>query len=488
MSFQIPGPSAPPGWMPAGVLRRSRGHGSGQQRSPGRGYQSGHRLMRRDAWRSPTMRRAFTLAALLFGTCRQEVSAGTLQHYEYLFPDQDIYVYDEDDGFRLVDKIDLPGVRGIRGVAVSTSEAMLYISFGGDGGPNWKRVHAQVQPAEKNHRMDEALRHRHRQHGHLSRRQEDSICRPESSLETGSFAEPWTRQSGGCWAIALALLTIVGGQSSIATMATWLAGLREDRVRTTRSSAWTELVSIWAGDLRVLSGRRYGYKSSHSGDRPARRYGWPFTINGAGTLAYTTATRFLGFQVSDITTGGVLYTVRGFGAPFPYDPATFSPSAPSHGISLSPDEKELYVLDAPNSHVHVFDVSGVPAAPPRQVADIEFVDGRGGDGMPLRLRERWLGSAQPGGRFVFVGDSGDVIDTARRAIVANLDPLRNTRKHLEITWQDGVPTSTSTRSGVGMSDKTVRRATAVRWQSAGPEGVPQATLPLGECVRVDRSS
>src|SRR3954468_19299999 len=66
--------------------------------------------MRRDAWCSPTMRRAFTLAALLFGTCRHEASAGTLQRYEYVFPDQSIYVYDEDDGFRLVDKVDLPGV------------------------------------------------------------------------------------------------------------------------------------------------------------------------------------------------------------------------------------------------------------------------------------------------------------------------------------------------------------------------------------------
>src|SRR3954453_3260756 len=136
MSFQIPGPSALPGRMSAGVLRRSRNHGSGQQRSASRGRQSGHQLMRRDAWCSPTMRRAFTLAALLFGTCRHEASAGTLQRYEYVFPDQSIYVYDEDDGFRLVDKVDLPGVRGIRGVAVSTSDAMLYISFGGDSGPN----------------------------------------------------------------------------------------------------------------------------------------------------------------------------------------------------------------------------------------------------------------------------------------------------------------------------------------------------------------
>src|SRR5690348_4846738 len=136
MSYQTPDHSALPGLMPAGVSRQSRGRGSGQQRRTGREYQSAHQLMQRDTWCSPSMRRAFTLAALLFGTCRHEVSAGTVQHYEYVFPDQGIYVYDEDDGFRLVEKVDLPGVRGIRGVVASTSDAMLYISFGGDGGPN----------------------------------------------------------------------------------------------------------------------------------------------------------------------------------------------------------------------------------------------------------------------------------------------------------------------------------------------------------------
>ena len=34
----------------------------------------------------------------------------------------------------------------------------------------------------------------------------------------------------------------------------------------------------------------------------------PFTINGRQTLAYTTATGFLGFQVSSISSGQVLYT------------------------------------------------------------------------------------------------------------------------------------------------------------------------------------
>jgi DNA-binding beta-propeller fold protein YncE len=168
----------------------------------------------------------------------------------------------------------------------------------------------------------------------------------------------------------------------------------------------------------------------------------PFTINGEETLAYTTATRFLGFQVSDIATGHVLYTVDGFGSQFVYDPTTFPVDGPCHGISLSPDEREIYVLDAPNRHVHVFDVSGVPSQPPRQVADIEV------QLVAADQRDGWVQHSRDG-RFVFVGDSGEVIDTASRIVVASLAALRDTRKHLDVIWQDGVPVATSTRTGVG---------------------------------------
>ena len=62
----------------------------------------------------------------------------------------------------------------------------------------------------------------------------------------------------------------------------------------------------------------------------------PFTINGSETLAFTTARSFLGFQVSSIKTGEVLYNVRSPG--FSFDPATFH-RTPDHGISLSPNER-----------------------------------------------------------------------------------------------------------------------------------------------------
>jgi DNA-binding beta-propeller fold protein YncE len=180
----------------------------------------------------------------------------------------------------------------------------------------------------------------------------------------------------------------------------------------------------------------------------------PFTINGKETLAFTTATGYLGFQVSSITSGQVLYTVPVSG-PFPYKAGQPGPSSPSHGISLSPDEKQLWVMDQPNSHVHVFDVSGLPATAPKQIADIKTTRTMTGSQVGCTydcLREGWLQHTLDG-RYVYVGDSGDVIDTTTLQSVANLEPLYNSRVFLEIDWQNGVPVATSTRSGLGYVTK-----------------------------------
>ncbi len=64
------------------------------------------------------------------------------------------------------------------------------------------------------------------------------------------------------------------------------------------------------------------------------------------------------------------------------------------------------------------------------------------------LADGWLQHSRDG-RFVYVGDEGDVIDTATRKAVTNLGPLYNTRKMLEIDWQNGVPIFTTSRQGMG---------------------------------------
>ncbi len=168
----------------------------------------------------------------------------------------------------------------------------------------------------------------------------------------------------------------------------------------------------------------------------------PFTINAAQTLAFTTSWSFLGFQVSDIKTGRVLYTVSPPG--FRFDAATFG-SIPDHGISLSPDGRQLYLIDTANGYVHVFDVSGLPDSAPHDIADIKLEH-------PPASADSWLQHSR-NGRYVYVGRSGDVIATATRKIVAYLPPLRDTTEFIEIDWRHGQPIDATSRYGVGYPSK-----------------------------------
>src|SRR6516162_8436055 len=61
-------------------------------------------------------------------------SAGAtlLHHYEYVFPDSSIYVYDMDNRGALVKHVNVPTSAGVRGTVASAASGMLYISFGSD--------------------------------------------------------------------------------------------------------------------------------------------------------------------------------------------------------------------------------------------------------------------------------------------------------------------------------------------------------------------
>src|SRR5205823_5204552 len=173
----------------------------------------------------------------------------------------------------------------------------------------------------------------------------------------------------------------------------------------------------------------------------------PFTVNGAETLAFIETSGFIGFDVADMVTGKILWTVAVPGYTYP----SGSFYAPSHGISLSPDEREIYITDWPNSKIHVFDVTGLPTKQPTLLATISTHDMTGSETpcFPNNCsKEGWVLHSRDG-RFAYVGDAGDVIDTATRQSVAFLTPLANTRKMLEIDWSNGLPVSTTTRYGLG---------------------------------------
>jgi DNA-binding beta-propeller fold protein YncE len=393
---------------------------------------------------------AAALASIVIGTlgtlgcdsqtrARATVPTATLatgvRHYEYVFPDRQMFVYDIDHGFRLVRQVALPGVRGIRGVAFSPRTHLLYISHGGDGGFNGNgsllAYNLLDGRAVWDHRFEFGI------DSMAISRDGARIYMPDGELADNGMWYVLDAHSGNV------IGKIEGGTGPHNT----LVGLSGRHVYLGgRYTPFLGVASTATG--RVI--KQIG---------PLRSGVRPFTINGRETLAYTTATGFLGFQVSSIETGRVLYTVP-FGPRFTWDPARFGPSAPSHGISLSPDERQLWVLDAPNSYVHAFDVSRGPHGRPRRIADIKLSDRLTGEESGCSYdcqRDGWLQHSRSG-CFVFVGDSGDVLSTLTFKPVAFLPALRDTRKMLEIDWRDGVPTSTSSRTGLGYVQRERRPA------------------------------
>ncbi|HEY3727582.1 MAG TPA: hypothetical protein VGL51_10435 [Solirubrobacteraceae bacterium] len=354
------------------------------------------------------------------------VASPTTRHYEYVFVDDAMYVYDADHRQRLVQLQPLDGIARIRGVAADIRTHMLYISHGGDGDGNGSGSLAEFDLLTNRIVWD---KHYGRGIDSLAVSRDGSrIYLPDGELSTDGIWSAIDARSGRV------VGQIRGGEGAHNTV----VGLTGRRV--------------------YLGGRNYPYLdvADTATDRVRRRIGplrsgvRPFTINGRETLAYTTATGFLGFQVSSIATGRVLYT-RGFGRRFGWNRAKFPVTAPSHGISLSPDERQLWVIDTPNAYVHVFDVSGLPRRPPRQIRNIRLSRSFAGNQTSCTQdcgRDGWLQHTLDG-CFVYVGDAGDVLSTSTFRSVGYLPALRNSREFLEIDWRGGVPVATSSRTGLG---------------------------------------
>ena len=160
----------------------------------------------------------------------------------------------------------------------------------------------------------------------------------------------------------------------------------------------------------------------------------PFTVNGSRTLCYVCVNELLGFEVGDIRTGERLHRIEVAG----FERGRVKRhGCPSHGIGLTPDESEVWVVDAFNKHVHIFDNTVMP---PVQVASIEVRDEPG-----------WVTFSIDG--TLAYPSTGDVIDVASREIVATLEDEEGrpvmSEKMLEIDFADGAPIRAGDQFGVG---------------------------------------
>jgi hypothetical protein len=160
----------------------------------------------------------------------------------------------------------------------------------------------------------------------------------------------------------------------------------------------------------------------------------PFTVNGSQTLCFVNVNGLLGFEIGDLKTGKVLYRVEIPGA----KPGSEKRhGCPSHGIGLTPDETELWLTDAANSQLHIFDATIIP---PKEIAQVH-----------LRDQPGWI-TFGIDGRFAYPS-TGDVVEVKTRKIVAELGDETGhsiqSEKLLEIDFDGNQPVRAGDQFGLG---------------------------------------
>jgi DNA-binding beta-propeller fold protein YncE len=166
----------------------------------------------------------------------------------------------------------------------------------------------------------------------------------------------------------------------------------------------------------------------------------PFTINESESLTFVTVDHLSGFEIGDLKTGEQLYRVEVKGFPWEQTPTL---GHQSHGIALTPDEREVWVVDGYNRYLHVFDVTGLPTEAPRQIASIA-----------LRGLPKWINFSRDG-RFAHVS-SGEIVEAATREIVTRVS---ESRYFVQIDFENGLPVQAYSRYGLGYGEAGVDQAT-----------------------------
>jgi hypothetical protein len=160
----------------------------------------------------------------------------------------------------------------------------------------------------------------------------------------------------------------------------------------------------------------------------------PFTVNGAQSLVFVNVNGLLGFEIGDLKTNQMIHRVEVKGFPLGQPKRH---GCPSHGIGLTPDEREIWLCDGFNSRLHIFDATVMPPEQEQSIA--------------LREQPGWI-TFSLDGKLAYPS-TGEVIDVESRDIVATLEDEQgrpvHSEKMLEIDWASGKPVSNGDQFGLG---------------------------------------
>jgi DNA-binding beta-propeller fold protein YncE len=160
----------------------------------------------------------------------------------------------------------------------------------------------------------------------------------------------------------------------------------------------------------------------------------PFTVNRAETLVFVNVNDLLGFEIGDLKTNQRIHRIEVKGFPLGTPDRH---GCPSHGIGLTPDEREIWVCDAFNRGLHIFDATVMP---PKQSGNIT-----------LREQPGWVTFSIDG--TLAYASTGEVIDVKSREIIAALSDEEgrpvHSEKLLEIDFVGGKASENGDQFGLG---------------------------------------
>ena len=192
----------------------------------------------------------------------------------------------------------------------------------------------------------------------------------------------------------------------------------------------------------------------------------PFTVNGKGSLIFATVNNFVGFQIGDVASAKVIYTVAPPGYVQPNPPLG---RALSHGIAMTPDEKQIWVVDGLKVGIHVWDVSKVPSQAPTYLGFVKtrFTNKNlAGQPDPNASNDTngvpaWIVPSYDG-KYMYP-ESGEIIEVATRRVIGQLRskkldsaghlidaPFSHSRFMLEVDFDQGKLVRVSKQFGIGL--------------------------------------
>jgi DNA-binding beta-propeller fold protein YncE len=323
-----------------------------------------------------------------------------------------IYVYDIDDGHKLVKHISIPDMGGTRGVVVSPAARKLWYSHRNTNLAcldlvTEKKVWEVIYPKEEGGA--------------------DRICVTPDGKKV-YVPEGW-------WTSTSQKLKVVDGATGKLLKTIDMPSGRGHNTIMSPSGRRMYWGPIGHGEMVVVDTRtdqivkRFGPFGGRVQDDGSVRGGRvsPYTINGRETLCFVNS-HDVGFYVGDLIDEKVLHWVQ-----------VEEANGFSHGVGMTPDEREIWLTNPNDKRLWVFDATVMP---PKRLQSIDVSSTSHG----------WV-SFSLDGRFAWP-DTGDVIDADTKKIVATLRGLDGkhvvrSSKFIEIHFRDGIPVRVGDQFGIG---------------------------------------